>query len=319
MDFLTDDPLADMYGPDFLILYAAAIIIALIVARRMVRNAAPADLAMPLTLPLRPDPVEVAYLRGGEAEVIRFTVFKLIQNRLVMLNDAKSGTIVRIEDNARASALGGFERAVYDSLYTPRKMKDVVKALFADFQARCLSYRTSLEDRGLLATAFARAKALRVRLYILALIFGLGGYKLAVALSRGHTNVLFLVIMAIIGTILAFKVCRVPRLSRRGREYLDRFKAQVRPTAEAASKDQMSGFDDGALAFQVALLGFAVLAGTSYAAYADTLSPPASSFGDVTGGCGGGGCGGGSDSGGSSSDGGGGCGGGGCGGCGGGD
>lgn len=318
MDFLTDDPLANMYGPDFLILYAAVIIIALIVARRMIRNAAPADLAMPLTLPLRPDPVEVAYLRGGEAEVIRFTVFKLIQNRLVVLNDAKSGTIVRFGDHASASTLGGFERAVYDHLYTPRKMKDVVRALFADFQARCLPYRTSLEDRGLLATAFARAKALRVRLYLLALIFGLGGYKLAVALSRGHTNVLFLIALAILGTILAFRVCRVPRLSRRGREYLDRLKAQVPPKADATSDDPMTGFDDGALAFQVALLGFAVLAGTSYAAYADTLSPPTSSIGDATGGCGGGGCGGGSDSG-SSSDGGGGCGGGGCGGCGGGD
>ena len=40
-----------------------------------------------------------------------------------------------------------------------------------------------------------------------AIIIGLGGYKIFVALSKGRSNVGFLVIMGILGIIILFSVC----------------------------------------------------------------------------------------------------------------
>ena len=311
MEWLTNNPLANMHGPDFLFLYAVTIVVAILFGRRAIRNADPTSDEPPPPPPLRPDPFEVAYLRGGEAEVVRFTVFRLIQNGLLMLNDARSRTIVRVKDPARAATLTEIERSVYQSLHTPMTMKDVVNGVAPDFGRFCMPLEASLLRLGLLATQAMCEAAARVRWSLLTLIFGLGFYKFAVALSRGRTNVEFLLIMAVIATILAFKMFKTPRLSKRGREYLKRLQAQMRPVSDESSPD----FDGGDLAFQVALLGSVALAGTMYAEYAEALRPPQSSFGDSTGGCGGGsssdgGCGGGGSDGGG--------GGGGCGGCGGG-
>lgn len=309
MHWLTHNPLANMYGPDFLLLYAVTIVVALIFGRYLIRNADTADGEPPLSMPLRPNPFELAFLRGGEQEVIRFTVFKLIQSHLLIQNDTKSRTIARVGDPAHIGALTGMERSVYESLSTPKTLRDLIKELSPDFAGQCIPFEENLGNLGLLAAAAVKEKASRVRRALLVLIFGLGFYKAAVALSRGRTNILFLVIIGFVGLLLALAVSAPPRISRRGKEYLEGLKAQLKPERNAAPAD----VDDEHLALQVAVLGVAVLAGTVYAEYASALAPPSGYSGDSdsSSGCGGGGGGdssGGGDSGGGS----------GCGGCGGG-
>lgn len=312
MEWLTNNPLADMRGPDFLILYAATVVAALLVGRYLIRNSDPTNSEPPIPPPARPNPFELAYMRGGEEEVARFTVFKLIQDRLVMLSTAKTGTMVRIEDPARMATLTGIERAIYEILAIPRTLKDIATGFSHDFQRHCIPFVWNLKNQGLLATAPMKETALRVRMSLVILIFGLGFYKIAVALSKGRMNFGFLVILAVVGIVLAFKISRAPHLSKRGKNYLKQLRAQMNPGRSAPPED----VDNDDLALQVALMGSVVLAGTVYAEYANALTSPRSSSGDATGGCGAGdtdsGGGGSSDSGGSDG------GGGGCGGCGGG-
>ena len=158
----------------------------------------------------------------------------------------------------------------------------------------------------------------------LAVIGGLGIYKIVIAVSRGRFNILFLLFMLIFGSMFVFLITRTRRISRRGRRYLQMVQDELRPAGGAmgpghfGSQPDDPGLRDSyaeELAMLVGVFGFSMLAGTAYAEYMNVLGPPASS-GDTSGGCGGGGCGGGS---GDSSGDGGGCGGGGCGGCGGGD
>lgn len=75
---LTHNALADMYGPSFLLLYAIVIVLTLAYCGWSVsRLDATTEERLPL-VPARPDPLEIAYLRGGENEVTRVAVFDLI-------------------------------------------------------------------------------------------------------------------------------------------------------------------------------------------------------------------------------------------------
>ena len=71
--------IANMYGPDFLWLYAGVIVCALgvllgaaLLPRRRLR-------ASTAGVSLNPDPYEIAYLRGGELEVGRLALIDLIE------------------------------------------------------------------------------------------------------------------------------------------------------------------------------------------------------------------------------------------------
>ena len=135
-------------------------------------------------------------------------------------------------------------------------------------------------------------RARLVRIALLSVIVLLGGYKFAVALSTGHTNVAFLVISAIIGVILAIWVSGTNRLSRRGRDYLKELQARMRGGKNPAGTDL--GIESPNLTFLVAIFGFGALQGTAYAPFSNVLAPPRSSYSDNyinTGGCGGGGAG----------------------------
>ena len=72
MEWLTNNTVANMRGPDFLFLYGAMIVVTLIVGWRLIRSADTTGQELAFPLPSEPAPYEVAYLRGGGAEVIRY-------------------------------------------------------------------------------------------------------------------------------------------------------------------------------------------------------------------------------------------------------
>jgi len=311
MELLTDNFIANMYGPDFLILYLVTILVAFMLGKYFIRKADTSDRDQPQPLPTRPDPCELAYLRGGVPEVIRLTIFRLVQAGCLTLANARTGTIARAVGFTDAAKLSGMERTVYMELEKHRTVRDLCRRLFAKFQKDCGPLERRLMERHLLADQALIDSARSVRMTLLAVILGLGGYKLAVALSRGRTNVVFLVILALAGCILTLWKCKTPRLSKRGKDYLKQLRAEREDEKDAIGTDTEIGGAD--LTFYVALFGFGMLAGTEYSGFTDVLASPSSSSEDSGGG--GGGCGGGSSDGGSSDGGGGG---GGCGGCGGG-
>jgi uncharacterized protein (TIGR04222 family) len=85
MDIL-HNPLAEMYGPDFLRLYGVVIAITLGVCWLMVSVADKTkSLSLPL-IPANPNPYEIAYLQGGENQVAQLTVFNLIERGLLQVD-----------------------------------------------------------------------------------------------------------------------------------------------------------------------------------------------------------------------------------------
>lgn len=84
MDIL-HNPLADMYGPAFLLVYGTVIAIAsgvcwvVLLVADSTRN-----LPLPL-IPANPNPYEIAHFQGAEQQVAQLVVFNLIERGLLQV------------------------------------------------------------------------------------------------------------------------------------------------------------------------------------------------------------------------------------------
>jgi hypothetical protein len=110
MDWLMHHPIADMYGPHFLLFYGGVIVLTLVVCWWRLHQSDPTALLPPLQVPSDPDPYEIAYLRGGEHEVTRVVIFNLIQQGYLW----KDGDTIRPEPNCPdVRHLSEIERKVF--------------------------------------------------------------------------------------------------------------------------------------------------------------------------------------------------------------
>jgi uncharacterized protein (TIGR04222 family) len=331
MSWLMHNPIADMYGPHFLLFYTATIVAVMAASIVAVRKADPTDPDDLPDVPLNPDPYRVAFMRGGANEVTRVAIASLVQRGLLRIEErgswlAKKKVIARKREPWNAE-LSGVEAEVYHWPGFPESPQKLFQpnGLAKDVEAACRPYEKRLAEEELLMPPGVKAFAGKVALLGVMVILALGGYKLAVALDKGRTNVQFLLIAGAVGLIGEAVACAaIPRLSRRGKAYLGRLRlaydgvrgriaASGLGAADPLSADDPTGLgksklaDPGDWLLALGLFGIPVVAGTPLADLKTMFS--ASSSGP--GGCGGGGCGGGGCGGG-------GCGGGGCGGCGGG-
>jgi uncharacterized protein (TIGR04222 family) len=318
MDWLLENSLANMYGPTFLLLYACVIAITLFVCWLRVQPDSTSYRALP-PLPQQPDPYEIAYLRGGENEVLRLAIFSLLQRGYLQMDAAASlGTsrqrLSQTDAAPPASALSPLERQVMAAFSTPREAKDLFQSTLPDrIAAHCAGYAQKLQVERLLLSPEENARRWQTGRLGALVIVGLGGYKLFAALTKGHHNVGFLLLMGLFALIFLAALCRSERLSPQGKEYLARLqqafgRLKMMPLAPAA-EGAASGGQEALLL--VSVFGVGALAGSVYAPFAQIFHR-ASVSGGTGGGCGsscGSSCSGGSSCGGS------GCGGGGCGGC----
>jgi uncharacterized protein (TIGR04222 family) len=323
MSWLIHNSIADMYGPHFLVLYASVIVATLFGVRWAIRSADSTTSLSPVPLRSNPDPYELAYLRGGQNEVTRLAIFSLIQRGYLKVSETKKwwGGLDRRLTQADGGPdwrdLAPGEQAVFRFFSSPHTAAEVFRtdSLSTGLNALFNEYETKLQHEDMLYSTQAQDSAKFIQRIGALIILGLGGYKLISALINGHSNVFFLIFMGLAGLVVFSLLCRTPRLSHLGRDYLKRLQQafeRMKPKTPNAS----SAVPDATLLLLVSLFGVSVLSGTSYAYYGQMFGQSAGS-----GGCGGsfgsGGCGGSSSSGcggGGSS----GCGGGGCGGCGGG-
>ena len=285
----------DLPGPQFLLFYAVVGLLTLIVVW-MAQKAREGGVAPRVDLP---DPYLIACLRGGAAEAARIAAVSLIDRGLIV---AKNKYLARA--TTRPGTLTALERAVFEVVPTTGvTMHDVVTA--RRVLAACEPYQRTLVHHGLIPDAAMRAARLRWRLAALALLIGLAGVKINVALGRGRTNIVFLIVLAIVFAVVAMVITARKRTVR-GTAFLQDLRLLFnRLRQRVASLEPGTATPDLTLA--AAVFGLAVLPSSRFT-YISTLFPytsnPSASCGSSSGGCGGGS--------------GGGCGGGGCGGCGGG-
>jgi len=342
MDWLIDNPLASMYGPLFLVVYAVLIVF-LIAFHKIRLNSLDWTWKLPPPqIPQNPDPYEIAYLRGGENEVARSVVFSLVQRGyLIHTKDF----IKRHEFFQKADTLpdirllSPLERKFFGSFHSPKTTKDIFGegGLAEAISGYCYDYERKLENEKLLMPPELKNVAQRNAGIAAVVILLFGCFKFFAAITHGRFNVIFLIIMAIIAMIILYKTTKLPRLSRRGRAYLrelqtafSKLKFQEQRKVDDVGVLQQpaySGVDP--MLLMVGIFGVGALAGTSYDFFPQTFeksikedasNPNYTGSSCSSSGCGSSSCGS-SDGGGGSScssgggcSGGGGCGGGGCGG-----
>jgi len=293
----------DLRGPEFLLFYLIVSTIALVglfTSRRWVEPSGPIKVDLS-------DPYVIAYLRGGKNELLRVSTISLIHRGLLKVSGTNvSMTSPHVADGVRIP----LERELLSHFKESREASSVFSE--AHFSSGAEPYGQSLERLGLLPDDAVRTSRRRILGLALVVLWGVAGIKIVVALSRGRTNIGFLILLSILFAFAAYKVTH-DRLTFRGKAMLGDLQLLF-----GSLRDRVStGFNPNELALLAAVFGIAALPISAFP-YAQTLYPKAASSrnfwdGSSNSSCGSsGGCGSGGDAGG-----GGGCGGGGGGGCGG--
>jgi uncharacterized protein (TIGR04222 family) len=196
----------DLPGPDFLVFYAflGALTIALLWLARRASEAADSpriDYS---------DPYLLAYLRGGQSEVIRVVTVSLIDRGLLQSNNDQ---LVAINPNAVNIARLPIEKALLEHF----RFRANASSAFTSpaILSTCQHYKDTLQRLGLLPDeSILRA---RLRRFCIAVIFltAVAGLKILIALQRGRTNILFLILLAVFFVFIAIRVHN-PLRTRRG-------------------------------------------------------------------------------------------------------
>jgi uncharacterized protein (TIGR04222 family) len=286
----------DLRGPEFLGFYAAFAAVVL-VATWLLRRALDGSSDPPRLS----DPYALAFIRGGRDEAWK-TALLALHERGALVIDGREATPAQGARFAPGleAALGA--RCASNSSWA-RASSDpgVERALDA--------VEEDLVARGLLPGPVTRSRRAALCIAAGLLLVGVACTKIAIALSRGRTNVEFLVLLAGVAAFLAWKLSR-SRTTRRG----DRLVADVRTLLTSRGRNvRRSAHPDPAewsavVALLAAVSGPAAVPVASATKRALWPPPPPSAsssgsscgafFGTSScgsscgGGCGGGGCGG---------------------------
>jgi uncharacterized protein (TIGR04222 family) len=244
----------------------------------------------PMRIPSSPDPYEVAYLRGGVDEVFRVLVFGLIERGYLVVMEADRTLVQRALNTPEVTDLVNIEACLFGSFSTPRRMDELLLETRPLITEHCESYRVSAASQLLLSTQEARQQAGRLRIFGIALLSSLALYRVGTAMLEGRGNIGFLLLLTACSILAAVGATRVPRLTRRGQEYLERLQNAFGFThggTYAVAADPLN-------ILATALFGFAWLAEADLNTYRElfpqadwSFSGGADGGGDGCGGCGG--------------------------------
>lgn len=306
---LFENPLGRMYGPFFLMLYAliclgAILYVRYLLPKRIIRKE---DEDRP-KIPSRPDPYEIAYLRKGENELLSMVIFNLVRRGYLSLKKEPTQTLV-IKNKADSMLLTAMEKDIYERLESEASLETFAKEVYRDsyFRTHTESMDISLKEQGLLWSVFESEDFRIGKMKVIVVLIAVTLYKIAAALSHGHSNIVLLIIMTIIASaiLMRMQVNKMP--SAKGYRLLQQMKQAFKPM----HGDQLLKQPPYMEQLMLGIYGFGLLAGSEYTGFYDAAvsglnRQAAVQFEGGSSGCSGGGC----------SGGGGGCGGG-CGGCGG--
>jgi len=271
-------------GPQFLVFYAlfaVAVIAGLFFVRRRGEEG---------TLPPggANDPLLLACLRGGPSEVIRIATLGLIDRGLLTVSGR---TITR---SANPEAVD--RRVEKEILKRSEQGADIDLILLRSAAQRIAKedYEDQLIRLRLVPDSELANRRIRLMILALAVLLGVGGFKLFVALQAGRSNVGFLIGMMVIATIVVVHYSR-PYRTALGDSYLESIRSMFNGLRERASTIR-PGSGSRELLWLTALFGAAMLPSAAFP-FVEELWPRASSTGGSTGcgsssggsGCGGGG------------------------------
>ena len=306
----------NLHGGPFLLFYFTFAVLVLIIASHVLKACDRTDVRFLPPVPSKPDPIEIAYLAGGENNVIRTVLYDLRQRGFIQV-DAKL-RVHRTQKSARPGELTIMEQHVLDVV----KSASTVTGLFDNALLRsavrsaCSSVRARLDAQQLLLPQAVMQTATRVLWIGLSAIVGVALIKVFLTLSQGRTNFGVLLVLTVIAS--GYLLARVSKVkssitSRRGSAFLAqlyqaysglKFSAMARYGNTRDMPGSAAGVFEGASLFLIGLYGFGLLRGTTdeHIAKAFERGSNGNAAACGVGGCGssggssccGGGCGGGS-------------------------
>ena len=203
----------DYSGPLFLLFYVALIALTLFAIKRLRTRQELRD--VPYSDAPWNDPYRIAFLRGGKNELLRVAVVSLVDRGLLSVqNDKVQTTILGRETQARKR----IEREILEYCRNTREPKELFSA--HHFNGAEAEYESELVRMQLMPddATKRRRRALALGASGVLLFFSLT--KIIVALSRGRTNIAFLMVLTIVGLVLVVKAT-APRLTARGEVLLE--------------------------------------------------------------------------------------------------
>ena len=281
-------------GPEFLFVYflLGAVVVVLVTSaiRRSEASLFPQDARLR-------DPYLIAYLRGDLQELVRVVAVSLTVRGLLNLNDDGVKTVDETEiDRAEVPIEKVVLRACRKRV-TPQAIADdsAVRAVGRE-------YERHLVGLGLLPDTAIQDARLRAVLIGVAVLVVIAVTKIIVALNTGHSNILFLIILAVLFCAVLLAKTGA-RLTGRGRAALSELQGLFNSLKQRG--DSLSTNDVPETTLLAAVFGIYALPGID-PSIRRKLFPPTDTSGSSGGSsCGSSGCGGGGGGGG-----------GGCGGCG---
>jgi len=278
----------DLPGPSFLkfyALFALAVIVAVYFTRRLYESGPTPQIDAT-------DPYLFACLRDGPKEVVRVVTLGLVDRGQLEMSDrnVKWGPQARIDPQRpriEQAVMRYFEPAAdVSSIMEDRSVLSVAAADYEEELRRhqLVPDQTMQHSRRVLMGIAA------------ALLAGVAGVKLAVALSAGRSNVLFLIVMTVLALYLAWRSLN-PYRTPAGNEFL----ASIRSMFAGLRRRRSSlraGSGSREVLWLTALFGVASLPATAFPFVHDFRERAASAGGGGDGSCssgggGGAGCGGG--------------------------
>lgn len=239
-----DTSLGHMYGPFFLFFYGCLIIVTVIFLRKfgtwfVNRNVAEVD---DIRIPVKPDPFEIAYLRGSERGVLLLTLHSLIYRKYlnVKINKEKPDVWIRqkLKEIPPTASLSLMELTVFKAAGTIDRpiIKLLDTAFTSKFTSLCAPLKDKLELHSLITTEKESNAFTNIKSLCFAFIFLIGAYKLIAAHLHGHSNVAFLIALMIIGCVLISKVRKGPSI--RASKSIEQFKEAFKPYNGRAFDDK---------------------------------------------------------------------------------
>lgn len=199
----------DLRGPEFLVFYAL-LGLATLAALTLVRRAWESSGGRARLS----DPYLIAYLRGGVHDALRVATVALVDRGLLQAGGMELKTA---DADAVKRASHPLEKAILEKFQTEDDPRSLFHDLSLEGAARPLE--RALEERGLIPDDAVRQRRLMTAAVAVLFLWGVAAIKAAVAVSREHYNLWFLLALAL---GLAFVALRQsPARTRAGDRVLD--------------------------------------------------------------------------------------------------
>jgi len=275
----------NLTGPQFLLFYI--VFAGLVLGAYAFYLSSLGSTATPRLSELTADPYRIVFLRAGREEVVRVAVVNLVDRGLL---EAAGNMLRTVRDSATAFVRRDLDRAILNACASSKSCGEL--ETHPGVRAALVKYESELARNGLILSGDEQESRRIASMVVVALLGGLAAARIWQALSRGQTNIAFLLMLAVAACLIGLKLFP-SRATPSGRRALASLRTLTQRVARQIERLKPGGETNEAL-LMAAVLGIYALPSIHFG-FIENLYPrprPGSSScgsGGDGGSCGGGG------------------------------